>query len=204
MSKSMESKEQELQSEESIEKNEEVNSVDQNFEVEATVAEENVEEAESNDEEVDEKDAKIAELEAKIAEQDVAFLRLRADYDNLARRTRLDREAAEKYRAQSLLSDLLPVIDNLERALESEAGSENPSPLYKGVEMVYRQLLDATKREGLELIEALGQQFDPNVHQAVMQESDSSQPSNIILKELQKGYKLKDRVLRPSMVSVNE
>lgn len=152
----------------------------------------------------DEKEAKIAELEAKIAEQETLYLRLRADYDNLARRSRLDREAAEKYRAQSLLTDLLPVIDNLDRALLTETNVEEPSPLYKGVEMVYRQLLDATAREGLELIECVGQPFDPNVHQAVMQESDSEQQQGVVLKELQKGYKLKDRVLRPSMVSVNE
>ena len=154
--------------------------------------------------EVDEKEVKIAELEAKIAEQEALYLRLRADYDNLARRSRLDREAAEKYRAQSLLTDLLPVIDNLDRALLAEANVEEPSPLYKGVEMVYRQLIDATAREGLELIECVGQPFDPNVHQAVMQESDSEQQPGVVLKELQKGYKLKDRVLRPSMVSVNE
>ena len=154
--------------------------------------------------EVDAKEAKIAELEAKIAEQEALYLRLRADYDNLARRSRLDREAAEKYRAQSLLTDLLPVIDNLDRALLAEANVEEKSPLYKGVDMVYRQLLDATAREGLEVIEAVGQPFDPNVHQAVMQESDSEQQPGVVLKELQKGYKLKDRVLRPSMVSVND
>jgi len=153
---------------------------------------------------VDENEAKIAELEAKIAEQEAMYLRLRADYDNLARRSRLDREAAEKYRAQNLLTELLPVIDNLDRALLAEANVEEPSPLYKGVDMVYRQLLDATAREGLEVIEAVGQPFDPNVHQAVMQESDSEQQPGVVLKELQKGYKLKDRVLRPSMVSVNE
>ena len=154
--------------------------------------------------EVDVKEAKIAELEVKIAEQEALYLRLRADYDNLARRSRLDREAAEKYRAQSLLTDLLPVIDNLDRALLAEANVEEKSPLYKGVDMVYRQLLDATAREGLEVIEAVGQPFDPNVHQAVMQESDSEQQPGVVLKELQKGYKLKDRVLRPSMVSVND
>ena len=175
--------------------------------VDANDSQEQVEvETENSTEEivVDEKEAKIAELEAKIAEQEALYLRLRADYDNLARRSRLDREAAEKYRAQSLLTDLLPVIDNLDRALLAEANVEEPSPLYKGVEMVYRQLIDATAREGLELIECVGQPFDPNVHQAVMQESDSEQQPGVVLKELQKGYKLKDRVLRPSMVSVNE
>lgn len=148
--------------------------------------------------------SKIAELEAKLQEEESRYLRLRADYDNMRRRTQLDREAAEKYRAQKLLTELLPVIDNLERALQVEVTSEDAVSLYKGIEMVHKTLIDATKQEGLELIPAEGEAFDPNVHQAVMQESDSEKETGIVLKELQKGYKLKDRVLRPSMVSVNE
>ncbi|KGR90707.1 protein GrpE [Ureibacillus massiliensis 4400831 = CIP 108448 = CCUG 49529] len=149
-------------------------------------------------------EAKIAELEAKLQEEENRFLRLRADFDNMRRRNQLDREASEKYRSQKLLTDLLPVIDNLERALEVEVTSEDAKSLYKGIEMVYRTLVDATNKEGLEAIVAEGEQFDPNVHQAVMQESDTEKESGIVLRELQKGYKLKDRVLRPSMVSVNE
>ncbi len=148
--------------------------------------------------------AKISELEAKLEEEENRFLRLRADYDNLRRRSQLDREAAEKYRAQKLLTELLPVLDNLERALQVEVTSEDAVSLYKGIEMVYRTFIDATKQEGLEVIAAEGETFDPTVHQAVMQESDSEKESGIVLRELQKGYKLKDRVLRPSMVSVNE
>ena len=148
--------------------------------------------------------AEVAELKAKLEEEENRFLRLRADYDNLRRRTQLDREAAEKYRAQKLLTDLLPVIDNFERALQVEVSSEDAQALYKGIEMVYKSFIEATKQEGLEVIPAEGQVFDPTVHQAVMQESDSEKESGIVLRELQKGYKLKDRVLRPSMVSVNE
>ncbi|MFP3919659.1 nucleotide exchange factor GrpE [Lysinibacillus telephonicus] len=148
--------------------------------------------------------AKIKELEAKLEEEENRFLRLRADFDNLRRRSQLDREAAEKYRAQKLLTELLPVLDNLERALQVEVTSEDAVSLYKGIEMVYRTFIEATKQEGLEAIAAEGETFDPTVHQAVMQESDSDKESGIVLRELQKGYKLKDRVLRPSMVSVNE
>lgn len=154
--------------------------------------------------ELDEKEQKIMELEAKLAEEENRYLRLRADYDNMLRRNKLDREAAEKFRAQSLLTDLLQVLDNLERALQVEVTTEEATSLYKGVEMVYRQFLDATSKEGLEVIEAEGVAFDPNVHQAVMQEQDSEKEQGIVLRELQKGYKLKDRVLRPAMVSVNE
>ena len=153
---------------------------------------------------VDETEQKIAELTAKLQEEENRYLRLRADYDNMLRRNKLDREAAEKYRAQSLLNDLLPVLDNLERALQVQVTSEDAVSLYKGVEMVQRQFLDATAREGLEQIAAEGEAFDPNVHQAVMQEQDAEKESGTVLRELQKGYKLKDRVLRPAMVSVNE
>lgn len=153
---------------------------------------------------VDEKEQKIVELEAKIEEGEARYLRLRADYDNLARRSRLDREASEKYRAQALLTELLPVLDNLDRALQVEVNSDEAASLYKGVEMVYQQLIAATEKEGLEVIAAEGESFDPNFHQAVMQEQDSEKESGVVLRELQKGYKLKDRVLRPSMVSVNE
>ncbi|MGE7692918.1 nucleotide exchange factor GrpE [Lysinibacillus sp. NPDC094177] len=149
-------------------------------------------------------EAKLAELQAKLDDEEGRHLRLRADFDNIRRRNQLDREAAEKYRAQSLLSDLLPVIDNFERALQVEATSEETASIVKGIEMVYRSLLEATEKEGLQIIKAEGEQFDPNVHQAVMQEQDSEKETGVVLRELQKGYMLKDRVLRPTMVSVNE
>lgn len=149
-------------------------------------------------------EAKLAELQAKLDDEQNRHLRLRADFDNIRRRNQLDREAAEKYRAQSLLSDLLPVIDNFERALQVEATSEENASIIKGIEMVYRSLLEATEKEGLQIIKAEGEQFDPNVHQAVMQEQDSEKETGVVLRELQKGYMLKDRVLRPTMVSVNE
>lgn len=153
---------------------------------------------------VEEYKAKIAELEAKLEEEENRYLRLRADFENMRRRSQLDLQAAEKYRAQSLLMDLLPVIDNFERALDVKVESEDAKNLYKGIEMVYNMLIEAAKKEGLEVIPSVDQPFDPNVHQAIMQESDPEKESGIVLKEFQKGYKLKDRVLRPSMVSVNE
>lgn len=149
-------------------------------------------------------EAKLAELQAKLDEEENRHLRLRADFDNMRRRNQLDREAAEKYRAQHLLSDLLPVLDNFERALQVEATSEEAASIVKGIEMVYRSLVEATEKEGLQVIKAEGEQFDPNVHQAVMQEQDSEKETGVVIRELQKGYMLKDRVLRPSMVSVNE
>lgn len=146
----------------------------------------------------------IAKLQARVEEEEAKYLRLLADMDNMRRRQAAEREAAQKYRAQALVTDLLPVLDNFERALQVEATSEEAVSLVKGVDMVYRSLLEAVKKEGLEVIPAEGEAFDPNVHQAVMQESDADKASGIVLREMQKGYQLKDRVIRPSMVSVNE
>lgn len=155
-------------------------------------------------EEVEVEENPVAQLEAKLAEEEERYLRLRADFDNLKRRTQLDREAQAKYRAQSLLTDLLPVLDNFERALNVEATSEEAQNMKKGIEMVYRTLIEATEKEGLQVIATEGEAFDPNVHQAVMQASDAEKESGIVLQELQRGYQLKDRVLRPAMVQVNE
>lgn len=149
-------------------------------------------------------EAKLAELQAKLDDEENRHLRLRADFDNMRRRHQLDSEAAEKYRAQNLLSDLLPVLDNFERALQVEITSEETASIIKGIEMVYRSLIEATEKEGLQVIKAEGEQFDPTIHQAVMQEQDSEKETGVVLRELQKGYILKDRVLRPTMVSVNE
>jgi molecular chaperone GrpE len=148
--------------------------------------------------------AKIAELEAKIKEMENRYLRLYADFENFRRRTRQEMEAAEKYRAQSLVSDLLPALDNFERALKIETENEQAKSILQGMEMVYRSILDALKKEGVEVIEAVGRPFDPHLHQAVMQVEDSNYEPNTVVEEFQKGYKLKDRVIRPSMVKVSQ
>ncbi|MGE6516588.1 nucleotide exchange factor GrpE [Lysinibacillus sphaericus] len=149
-------------------------------------------------------EAKLAELQAKLDDEENRHLRLRADFDNIRRRQQVEREAAEKYRAQNLLTNLLPVLDNFERALQIEATSDEAASIVKGIDMVYRSLIEATEKEGLQVIKAEGEQFDPNIHQAVMQEQDSEKETGVVVRELQKGYILKDRVLRPTMVSVNE
>ncbi|MCM2980703.1 nucleotide exchange factor GrpE [Niallia circulans] len=178
--------------------------------VEETVEEvfEEVEASPSNEENVAEElkaaNEKIAELEAKLEEESNRYLRLQADFDNSRRRSRLDMEAAQTYRAQSLVMDLLPSIDNLERALKIEAVDEQTQSLYTGVEMVYRGILEALKKEGVEAIEAVGKEFDPHLHQAVMQEEVEGTDSNIVVDEFQKGYKLKDRIIRPAMVKVSQ
>lgn len=154
--------------------------------------------------EIDELKNKITALESELEEKENRYLRLQADFDNSRRRARLDFEAAQKYRSQDLISDILPVLDNFERALNVETDHEQTKSLLQGMEMIYRSLLDALRKEGLEPIDAQGKEFDPNFHQAVMQVAEEGYDSNIVVEEFQKGYILKDRVIRPSMVKVNQ
>ena len=149
-------------------------------------------------------EAKVAELEAKIEEMDNRYLRLQADFDNSRRRAKLDMEAAQKYRVQSLATNLLQALDNFERAMKVEADHEQTKSLLQGMDMIYNGIKDALKNEGVEAIESVGKEFDPHLHQAVMQVQDENFDSNIVVEEFQKGYMLKDRVIRPAMVKVNE
>ena len=171
-----------------------------------SLKEESEEAVESRDDESNENEGEdeVSVLKDELEAEQNKYLRLLADYDNFKRRTQKDREISAKFRSQSLLTDLLPVLDNFERALAVEAKSEDAVSIMKGVEMVQKSLLEAVKREGLEEIPAVGEPFDPNFHQAVMQEKDDDAESGTVLQELQKGYTLKGRVLRPAMVKVNE
>ena len=155
-------------------------------------------------EEIDESEKKIAELQAKLDESENKMLRAQADFDNFRRRSRLDQEAAQKYRAQSLVSEIIPALDNFERALQIEADNDHTKSLLQGMNMVYNQLIQALQSEGVETIKSVGEQFDPHQHQAVVQVEDENFEPNTVVEELQKGYKLKDRVIRPAMVKVNQ
>ncbi|MED3327774.1 nucleotide exchange factor GrpE [Bacillus thuringiensis] len=189
------------------ERNEQVVEEVKEAQVEEAVTPENSEESEETVEEKSEAallQEKVDELQAKLTETEGRTLRLQADFENYKRRVQMDKQAAEKYRAQSLVSDILPALDNFERAMQVEATDEQTKSLLQGMEMVHRQLLEALTKEGVEVIEAVGKQFDPNEHQAIMQVEDSEFESNAVVEEFQKGYKLKDRVIRPSMVKVNQ
>nr|WP_039809822.1 nucleotide exchange factor GrpE [Jeotgalibacillus malaysiensis] len=140
----------------------------------------------------------------KAEEAEDKYLRLHAEFNNYRRRIQKENETLQKYRAQNVVTGILPALDNFERALNIETANEESASLLKGMQMVHSSLLEALKAEGVEIIESVGQQFDPNLHQAVMQVSEEGYESNTVIEELQKGYKLKDRVIRPSMVKVNE
>ncbi|WP_053038146.1 nucleotide exchange factor GrpE [Staphylococcus haemolyticus] len=152
---------------------------------------------------VDPKDEEIQQLQLKANENEEKYLRLYAEFENYKRRIQKENETNKTYQSQRVLTDILPTIDNIERALQIEGDDESFKSLQKGVQMVHESLLRALKDNGLEEIESEGQAFDPNFHQAVVQDDNPDFKSGDITQELQKGYKLKDRVLRPSMVKVN-
>ena len=200
--------EEEVNSEENVETQNVDNSQDSventdNSEVnEDHLQEDSQEEVQTED--VDPKDEKIQELEKLANDNEEKYLRLYAEFENYKRRIQNENQINKTYQAQGVLTDILPSIDNIERALQIEGDDESFKSLQNGVQMVHESLLRALKDNGLEEIEAEGQEFDPNLHQAVVQDDNPDFKSGEITQELQKGYKLKDRVLRPSMVKVNQ
>ncbi len=141
------------------------------------------------------------QLRADPASRD-RLLRLQADFENL--RKRIEREQAE-FRGIAtirLVTELLPVLDNLERALASERPEGDSDAFRAGVELIHRQFVEALRKEGLRRVDALGQPFDPEVHEAVATETAAGLPANLVIEEIQRGYFLRDRLLRPALVKV--
>ena len=143
-------------------------------------------------EEIDPKDQKINELQQLADENEEKYLRLYAEFENYKRRIQKENEINKTYQAQRVLTDILPAIDNIERALQIEGDDETFKSLQKGVQMVHESLINALKDNGLEVIKTEGEAFDPNIHQAVVQDDNPDFESGEITQELQKGYKLKD------------
>ncbi|HDA3688190.1 TPA: nucleotide exchange factor GrpE [Staphylococcus aureus] len=181
-------------------------SVEQTEESKGHLQDEAIEETSDENviEEIDPKDQKINELQQLADENEEKYLRLYAEFENYKRRIQKENEINKSYQAQRVLTDILPAIDNIERALQIEGDDETFKSLQKGVQMVHESLINALKDNGLEVIKTEGEAFDPNIHQAVVQDDNPDFESGEITQELQKGYKLKDRVLRPSMVKVNQ
>jgi molecular chaperone GrpE len=127
------------------------------------------------------------------------LLRTAAEFDNYRKRMDRDRRDLAEYTAGEVLGEFLPIIDNLERALQA---APQDDPLRKGVELVHKQMLDLLRKRGVTPIEALGADFDPRFHQAVSQETSEGHRDGEVMDEMQRGYMLGDRLLRPAMVKV--
>lgn len=148
-------------------------------------------------------DDRLARLEAEAAEWKERCMRALADMDNVRRRSARDAEDAIGRANERFISDLLPVLDNFHRAIEAADQFNDVEALKSGVAQIHRLLTDVVTRHGLERMESLGQPFDPNLHEAIMQvEAQEGQEPNQVVEELRAGYKLNDRVIRPPLVKV--
>ncbi|MBW1917619.1 MAG: nucleotide exchange factor GrpE [Deltaproteobacteria bacterium] len=147
----------------------------------------------------------LRQLEEKTQEAQQYYermLRLAAEVENLKKRQERERTELVQFANESLIRELLPVVDNLELALEHSRQQDAPPAMVEGVEMVLRGFLQALAKFGVSQINALGEKFDPAYHNAVMQQEDSEAEDQTIIQELQKGYLLQNRLLRPTMVVV--
>jgi len=154
-----------------------------------------------NEDEIGQQETQVADKDHLIEEHIERYKRLQADFENHRRRTRQEKEDLSMVVAQNVLIDLLPVVDNFERALSS-AAAQDAATLLLGVEMIHRQFLQVLEKSGLTTVEALGQMFDPQKHDAVMRVEDETQVDGTVVEELQKGYAVRGKVIRPSMVKV--
>ena len=150
----------------------------------------------------DPRDKEIEDLKAEVDKLKNAYIRVHADTENLKKRLEAEAANTRKYRIQSFALEMLPVIDNLERALD--AAEDKDDGFYKGVKMIYDQLMASLKKEGVEEIDCLGKDFDPKFQQSIMMEKKEDTEPNKVIEVLQKGYMLKDRVLRAAMVKISE
>lgn len=150
---------------------------------------------------LEEENGKLLEQVGQLKNE---YARAYADAENMKKRLMNEFEMKNKYRIQDFASEILPVIDNCERALLIEAKDESDENYRKGFEMVKNQLMHALEKEGVSEIEALNQPFDPNWHQAMLSEHIEGVEPGMVVEVLQKGYKLKDRLLRAAMVKISE
>ena len=168
--------------------------VEENKEAEAEVVEE---------EKVDQED-QIKILQGEVDKWKNDYYKVFADMENIKRRMQNEHANNLKFMMQGFIEQMLPIVDNFERSLAIENPSEEVANFLKGYEMIYKQIMTLLENQGVKVIEAEGKEFDPNFHQAVMTVSDENFKPGMVVEELQKGYMLKDRVIRASLVKVSE
>jgi len=145
----------------------------------------------------------LARLKAEVEETQQRFVRAQADFDNFRRRTQKEKEELAKYASMKLVTELVPVIDNFERAMATVPEGTESESFSKGIQMIFRQLETVLNNEGLTAMDTVGQPFNPEFHQAIMQVESDEYEEGTVVEEVQKGYMLKDKVLRPAMVKVS-
>jgi len=158
--------------------------------------------ADGDDRPHQELEARLAEKDREIAELKDKYLRALADGENARKRIRQQSEESVRIQKEGLLRDLLPIVDNLERAVEAARGGTDSGVIVQGVEMVLRSLIEFLKAQGVTPIVSAGQQFDPLKHEAVDHVPSDVHPPNTVVEEFHRGYSIGDRVLRPARVTV--
>lgn len=154
--------------------------------------------------ELEELRSKIDNLQKEKNELFAQLQRVSADYDNLQKRTARQIVETIGYEKEKIIKTILPALDNFEHTLQNAHSDENVDALLKGIQIIYDQMLDVLKSHNVEQIEALGEVFNPALHEAMMRKAEPEKKENIVLEEFQKGYKLNGRVIRPSKVIVNK
>ena len=144
----------------------------------------------------------VAELRRQLDEKHDRLLRVLADAENARRRAQREREEFVKYANESLLRDLIPALDNLDRALDAARAASTPASLVEGVELIQRELLKVLERAGVKRYSAVGQPFDPTRHEAIARVVSTQAPPDTVVSEQLPGYQLHDRVLRAALVAV--
>ena len=147
--------------------------------------------------------SELDQLRLELKEAQERTLRVQADFDNFRRRTRQDKEEFAKYASSKVMEGIIPVVDNFERALGSSRETQDFDSLMKGIEMIFRQMEQLLEQEGVKAMETVGQPFNPEFHQAIMQVESDEHEEGTIVEEMIKGYMLRDKVLRPAMVKVS-
>jgi molecular chaperone GrpE len=151
-----------------------------------------------------EPETRLAEMQAEVNKYKDAALRAAADLDNYRKRVSREREESIKYANTAFLERLIPILDNFELGLQAARNASGAAPIVDGFTMVYKQLQDFLANSGVETIEATGQTFDPNLHEALAQEESSQVPEGKVIRQIRKGYRLRDRLLRPANVVISK
>ena len=170
--------------------------------VEEALEQDAVENSEEEIQEVKEEVEEKNEWQEKYETLNNQYIRLAADFDNFRKRQEAERESLLKYGAESTVKKLIEVLDNFDRGIKAIETVEDCEKVKECYNLAYKNFNDVLSKIGLEVIKAEGEEFDPNLHEAVMQTPTDEKPENIIIAELQKGYKLGDKVLRPTLVNV--
>lgn len=171
-------------------------------EVQEKTEEAMVEEHKQEEEDLEKLKEELEQLKKEKEELFDKYLRLHAEFENFRKRTQREIERFKEIANEAIIKEILPVIDNFERAIESVKENNNLESFAEGVKLIHKQLKEVLKKFGVEEIDAVGKEFDPNVHEAIMQ-VEHEEKDNVVIQEVQKGYKLRGKLLRPSKVIVS-